>query len=450
MDAALSNHQPLVKKNLITKMSPLVSMRDLKDKILQLVDAKGPLLPAAVSKEFNVDSIIAGAYLSELADNKKIVLSFLKVGGSPLYLTEAQRPRLQDYKDKLDEKDQEAFDILKSEKVVRDIDLDPLLRVAMRSIKDFAIPLKVNKSEVFWKWFLTSGEDALSIIKQKLTASPPKPEFQVDIKKSKEESPAAKPAAPKIELKPQTVPKPELKVEQKQEQKTEVPPQKLTREEKQERKKMDELLKWEKDLEKKELDLLEKIKDEKDKIDQLKRKQKELDEEWVDRERKLTDKFGKEREKIQQAFKQREEELMRKLEEQQKLGEALPAPIEEKDEFLEKIKSFCEKKGIIIDAMDVTRKNKEVEMIVSVPTPVGSVRYFCIAKDKKRCNDGDLSSAYLRGQSKALPTLFLSTGDITKRAEEMLGNEFRQMVIWNVDENGSSDNRPADTETAQA
>jgi hypothetical protein len=137
-------------------------------------------------------------------------------------------------------------------------------------------------------------------------------------------------------------------------------------------------------------------------------------------------------------LKQKEEELRQKIIQEQQ-GEEEVQVEEEKDAFLENIKNFCETHNIAIEESEIIKKNKEVELILKIPTPVGEIRYFCRAKDKKRCNDGDLSSAYLKGQSKVLPTLFLTTGEITKKAEEMIGNEFKQMVVKKI-ENGSANN----------
>jgi hypothetical protein len=64
-----------------------------------------------------------------------------------------------------------------------------------------------------------------------------------------------------------------------------------------------------------------------------------------------------------------------------------------------------------------------------VPTAVGQMKYYCKAKNKKKSNDGDLSIAYLKGQSMSLPTLFLTPGDLSKHAAEMIGKEFKQLIF---------------------
>jgi hypothetical protein len=375
----------------------------MKDNILQIVQTKGPLLPATISKECGIDSIMAAAYLAELVSNKKIMLSYLKVGGSPLYYYKGQEARLQDYKNNLNEKDQSGFDLLKKEKIVRDSELSPLMRVVMRTIRDFAIPLKVNKKEIFWKWYLISNDEALQLIKGKLSE-------QKEPKKEEVRQQDEQVKLKDIELQQKTAKKQKKEIE-----------------------KPDDLVKRENEVKKKETELKEKLEQQKQKLEELKRKEKELEE----REKKLLEKFKKEKEQLEEELKQKEENFRKRILEEQ--GEEEQPVEEEKDEFLEHVKVFCEKNNVMIEETEIIKKNKEVDMIVSIPTPVGNIRYFCRAKDKKKCNDGDLSSAYLKGQSKVLPALFLTTGGLTKHAEEMVGNEFKQMVVRKI-ENGSPDN----------
>ena len=71
---------------------------DIRDRIIDLIRIKGPVIPAQISKEISTNIIIASAYLSELVDHKKLRLSKLKIGGgSPLYFLPGQEARLQDF-----------------------------------------------------------------------------------------------------------------------------------------------------------------------------------------------------------------------------------------------------------------------------------------------------------------------------------------------------------------
>ena len=104
---------------------------------------------------------------------------------------------------------------------------------------------------------------------------------------------------------------------------------------------------------------------------------------------------------------------------------------EQKSEFLEITKKYFLKNKIeIIEHTPV--KKSEHEFIISIPSAVGNLTYFCKAKDKKSINDGDISSAYIQSQSKKLPAIILTTGKLTKKAKELFEKEFKGMNIQNI------------------
>jgi len=74
------------------------------------------------------------------------------------------------------------------------------------------------------------------------------------------------------------------------------------------------------------------------------------------------------------------------------------------------------------------KKNKEYDFIIKIPSPAGELTYYCKSKQKKRISEGDLSSAILKAQSKHLPALFLSDGDLTKKAEKSLNEELKDQI----------------------
>jgi hypothetical protein len=251
---------------------------------------------------------MTSAHLSELSSEGKLKVSKIKIGGSPLYYLPGQESYLGRFSNNLHEKEKRAFDLLKEKKVLRDSKLEPVIRVALREIKDFAIPLQVthqNTKEIFWKWHLLSKEEAESLIRSLLA---------------------------KKEIK-ETEPKKEEKIE------------------------------------------------------------REI--------KKPAEKESKE----------------------------IKSFIDKSDSFLEEIKSYFNKNKIIIKNSEIIRKNSEIDFLLDVPSAVGNLQYYCKAKNKKRINDGDLSSAYVQGQLKKLPILFLTKGELTKRAKEMLNKEFKNISI---------------------
>lgn len=141
------------------------------EKIIQTIKIRGPVLPADISKVIGTNLLLSSAMLSELVTKNELKISHLKIGGSPLYFAKGQEYKLQQFSDKLHEKEKKAYDLLKEKKVLRDSSQEPVTRVALRQIKDFAIPLQVNhlnNLEIFWKWFLLPNNEAEKLIKSQL------------------------------------------------------------------------------------------------------------------------------------------------------------------------------------------------------------------------------------------------------------------------------------------
>ena len=144
---------------------------DFRDKIIGFVKMKGPVLPVQISKLIGMDIVMASAHLAELTATKKMKISTIKVGGSPLYYLAGQEEMLLKFISNMNEKELKALELLRENKILRDSEQAPVIRVALREIKDFAMPLNVkynDASEVFWKWYLASSEEAEKIIKGKL------------------------------------------------------------------------------------------------------------------------------------------------------------------------------------------------------------------------------------------------------------------------------------------
>ena len=282
--------------------------------VLDFVRLNGPCLPNDVKKKLGSDTIIIGAILSELIASKKIKVSAMKVGGSPLYFFHGQEFKLQEFHKYLNEKDRQAYDLLKTHRMLNDKEQTPLVRVSLRAIKDFAKPVDVNLNNVtalFWKWYLLPNEMVSQEVKRIMNIP------QVEK--------AAEPATVEI---PKEI-KPEIK-----------------------------------------------------------------------------------------------EEKIHPIEKQKVLAEELP-----KSEFLEQIQGYFSKNRVEVIETNIVKKSSEIDFIIKIPSPVGSLRYFCKARSKKKINHADLSAAYVQGESKKLPILFLMTGELNKKAKGMLNNEFKNMTV---------------------
>jgi hypothetical protein len=331
---------------------------EYRDKVIEIVQRKGPLLPVDVYKEIGLNVLMTSAVLSELVSGEKLKLTSLKIGGSPLYYLPGQEAKLEQFSSRLKGPEKEAFELLKKNKVVSDKDLQPAVRVAIKDIKDYAKQVKYN-DDYFWKWFLLSDEETETEIKKKLG----------EIGEEKKEE------KPRVQEK-----KAEAKIEEKkQEQKPEEEEPEIFKQYKA------KSVKKEEKSEEKKPDLVEEKKIEEKKI--------EVQEETKPKEIKKID-----------------------------LG----------DKFLGQVKDYFENNKIDIIDCTIVKKNSEMDLVIKMPTPMGKIAYYCKAKNKKKCNDGDLSSAYVKGEMKKLPVIFLTTGELTKKTQELLLTDFKNITLTKI------------------
>jgi hypothetical protein len=136
----------------------MIETKETHDKIIKVLEEKGPSLPIQISKSIGISSLFTSAFLSELANEKRIKISHLKVGGSPLYFLEGQEKKLEDFYKYLHPKEAEAFLLLKKKKILKDSEQDPSIRVALRSIRDFSIGFK-KEEEIYWRYMLTDEKE---------------------------------------------------------------------------------------------------------------------------------------------------------------------------------------------------------------------------------------------------------------------------------------------------
>jgi hypothetical protein len=128
----------------------------IKEKIIEFLKRKGPSLPVYIAKEINTSILFTSAFLSELLSEKRITLSNMKVGNSPIYYIKGQENLLENYSNYLKNKEKEAFLLLKEKKFLKDSEQEPAIRIALREIKDFAIQFRLqNSQELIWKYYTT-------------------------------------------------------------------------------------------------------------------------------------------------------------------------------------------------------------------------------------------------------------------------------------------------------
>lgn len=131
----------------------------IKESIISVIRTKGPNFPAPIASEIQTSILFTSAFLSELLSDKQVKITNMRVGSSPIYYVPGQEIQLEHFASKyLKSKEKEAFTILKEKRILKDADQLPAIRVALREIKDFAIPEEKNK-ELYWKYFLCSNEE---------------------------------------------------------------------------------------------------------------------------------------------------------------------------------------------------------------------------------------------------------------------------------------------------
>jgi hypothetical protein len=129
-----------------------------KERIITFIRLRGPSLPVHIAKDTGLSILFASAFLSDLYSEKMISISNIKIGSSPLYFIPGQEPQLENFSRYLKSKEKEAFLILKEKKFLRDSELQPAIRVALREIKDFAIPFR-KEEEIYWRFFTAPEEN---------------------------------------------------------------------------------------------------------------------------------------------------------------------------------------------------------------------------------------------------------------------------------------------------
>lgn len=151
---------------------------ETRKKIIEILKSRGPSLPVHIASPLGLSSIFAGAFLAELVREKIIKISNMKVGGSPLYFLQGQEVSLEKFHPYLPGKEKEAFLLLKKHKISKDSKQEPAIRVALRNLRDFAMPFSQD-NEVWWRFHSITEREIIDMfekpkkkIKQKVKLKP--------------------------------------------------------------------------------------------------------------------------------------------------------------------------------------------------------------------------------------------------------------------------------------
>jgi len=334
-------------------------MNELKQQIVEFVKKNGPTIPVKVAKALNSNLMFTSAILGELVSNKVLKISHGKIGNSPVYYTSGQEPKLSMLKNYLSGRLKEAFSILQESKVLRDSSCEPWLRVALRELKDFAHPVTVQikgNNEIFWKWHLSSNEDAKKMITEIVIGS---------VQKGAEGKDSH-----------------DMQGEENRQKKSIGPGE---------------------EREKKEDTQNSSVKSEKQ--------------------------YSQE----SNANIDAEQSVKAGIEESVLLADKTSRKSQATCDFYVKVLDFLKKNNIKIIDSKIVRKNRELNFIVKMPSPVGPLTFFIKAKNKNKINDADLSLAYSEGQQNKLPVIVLSKGALTKKAGSFISDNIRGLVFKKLD-----------------
>ena len=188
----------------------------IEEQILSYVKMNGPVLPVQVSKAINRDLMFSGAILSQLVSRKVVLLTNAKIGGSPVYYVKGQETKLSILYSALPHREKETYNLLKENKILLDRNQAPAIRVALRNLKDFAIPYKIDvegKEELFWRWHTATDaelKDKFGAKEEQVNIAEPvkeEPKIEIKIEKPVEQ--------PKIEIKEEKVEQTKIEIKQK-------------------------------------------------------------------------------------------------------------------------------------------------------------------------------------------------------------------------------------------
>ncbi len=403
------------------------------EEVYNYIKEKGAVLPVNVAEYFNIETLFASAFLSELRSKGLIKVSHLKVGGSPLYYVEEKKEELENYVDNLHEKEQKTLAMLKSKKILEDIKLDLIDRVALRKLKDFAIPLNVKigyENRLFWKYYLLSDLEAEQIIKNILlektmptqtiteeqtttttteipekketTQTTEKPQVIEETKLQQKEKPIKQYLKEKIEKKPieENIEKTMLTKQTQQTEKTTQTTQSI------EETKITEEAKQQKEETKVKKELLKPItKSKETKSTNTKQTEKSQNKKQKTKTKEVT---------LQQYTQNLEEDNKTKL---------------LQDSFGKKLLEFFEEKNIQILYSEIQKKETEILGVIIIPSVIGELEYFFYAKNKKTITEKDIKEAFVESTILGYPLLFLAKGKISKNAYSFSNSKLKSCTI---------------------
>lgn len=331
-----------------------------KERILSILRMKGPTLPVYIAKETGLSMLFASAFLSELLSEKKIKISYMRVGNSPIYFMQGQESQLEKFSNYLKSKEKEAFLLIQEKRFLKDSEQTPAIRVALRQIKDFAFSFRRN-NEIFWR-YLTVKES----------------EFKMEVKSIEEHE--------YIEAKPKTFDKKEREIG-------------------------DKMIK---DIK---IEDIEKIREDKERLEKREKK-----EEFQEKEEyialpipeKNKEEATEEKNKLIKEEKEKKEEVPKKKAKTIKTSKKKTVQKQD-NKFFDKIKEFLSKETVEILNIESFTKN---EILLRIKSE-GSEKLL-VAYNKKKISDTDIINANKKASQLNLKYMVLSMGEPSKKLHNLI------------------------------
>jgi hypothetical protein len=312
-------------------------------------------------------------------------VSSIKVGASPLYYVPDNESKLEDYIDHLNDKDRKVFKLLKEEKVLQDSEQDPLTRVSLRTIKDFAKSFEIlhqGQKLLFWRFYdlhLNEAESLAKSIVKKISIEQPKPEHEIE---SRSES------------------RQELRQEPRSEERR--------------------------------VELGHSV------VAETRQAVEIHSERHAEAHAEVRDALEEHRSAVQEQDDEHHEKLTKSKSHQpktSKIPKVLKPQVSKVEyNFFELILNHVASMKLDVISKEKIKKSEYDLILKNHDT---NEYIYCKAKDKSVVSESDLAPALIFAQHKRMPCLFMTTGELTKKAELMLGKELSALkfekIMMNID-----------------
>lgn len=97
--------------------------------------------------------------------------------------------------------------------------------------------------------------------------------------------------------------------------------------------------------------------------------------------------------------------------------------------FHDEVHAFLKKNRIEVHKEQEIKKGKDYLFFVKLPSPLGTLNYLLYAKDKNKISDADITLAHTEAQHHNLPLIFVSPGEMSKKASRLLDEKCKSMIF---------------------